>query len=141
MDSTKDAVTNKLLKWQSVEQMYKKGEEYFRWCADQEKPYTYHGMLKYLDISKASWKKYRDGSHDKYVNQLYMGMDFSNAADKLELKVLTYLEERLHGSRNVTGAIFALKNLAGWSDKQDVTSNGKEVNVPPMNITVSDKPK
>lgn len=71
-----------------------------------EGPYTFAGLYLYLGVSKSKYRK------------LQKDPDFKDAIDYAQTKMEQQYEEKLMGS-NVTGAIFALKNM-GWSDQTKI---------------------
>jgi hypothetical protein len=98
------------LKWKNEETLKKRIEKFF---ATEEKP-TLGGLANYLGITRytlAAWAK------DDEIGQL---MKWARA------EIEAIYEKRLVYSRNVTGVIFALKNM-GWTDRTDFTSDSQKV--------------
>jgi hypothetical protein len=95
--------------YNSVEELDKAVEEYF---TDEEtvKP-TVTGLALHLGFAdKSTLYEYRDRP------------EFSYPIKKALTTIEMYHEQRL-SENNVTGAIFALKNM-GWKDKQEVEQSG-----------------
>ena len=95
------------LKYKTPEELENKIDEYFEWVEEKELPVTITGATMFLGfVSKQSLYDYenRDG--------------FSYPIKRLRLAVENAYELKLH-ENNVTGSIFALKNM-GWKDKTEV---------------------
>ncbi len=114
------------LKFQSVEELQKKIEEYFSVCPKEE--WTITGLAMALDTTRQTLCNYEDG-RPEYLDTI----------KKAKLKVENGYEIDLkkHGR---TGTIFALKNF-DWKDKteQDITSGGEALN-PVLVKFLDDKP-
>lgn len=93
--------------YESVEELEKECDDYFSGC---DKP-TVTGLTLYLGFAdKTTLYDYRDRA------------EFSHPIKKALTMIESYHERRL-SENNVTGAIFALKNM-GWKDKQEVEQSG-----------------
>jgi hypothetical protein len=86
----------------------------------QIRPFTVTGLALSLDMTRQGLLDYeKKPSH----------AEFADTIKKAKLVIESYNEERLHGSSQVTGAIFNLKNNYSWVDKTetDLTSKGKSI--------------
>ena len=111
--------------YDSVEDMKKDIEKYFKECDKKGKPYTMSGLANALDMSRQSLINYSNDDN------------FFDTIKKARFKVEQQLEENaLIGTSNATFTIFNLKNNFGWVDKQEqeITSKNR------FNI-VNDLPK
>lgn len=100
------------LKFTSVEDMQNKIDAYFRYCDENDKPYTISGLALALDTCRDTLLEYQGKE------------EFSDTINKAKQKVHVFVEERLFGS-NVAGPIFNLKNNFGWKDKTDHELTGE----------------
>lgn len=133
------------LKFQSVEELEAKAEEYFKSCWVQKvnafgdpiyekdkdgkkifekpvmvqfKPYTITGLAVFLDTSRKTLLDYENSHFDSIDEE--SKKRFSNAIKKLKEKCHAYAEEQLFLNRQATGAIFNLKNNYDWKDEQQI---------------------
>lgn len=91
-------------------------DDYFEVIKTEKRPPTISGLcyhLGYADISEA----YKLRDHPIF------GQTYKRAHERL----VAYWEELLARGCNNGGAIFALKNIAGWRDNVDVTSGGEKL--------------
>ena len=94
-------------KYNTVEEMQEKIDNYFKECDNRNKPYTITGLALALDLDRKSILNYSEKE------------EFFHTIKKAKLKVENYLEERLINDTSTTGIIFNLKNNYGWKDKQE----------------------
>lgn len=114
--------------FESVEDLEKKIEEYFKNCQPKSDGFgtlldlgetaSITGLALYLGFeSRQSFYDYEKKD------------DFSYTIKRARLRIECFYERRLTGTAP-TGAIFALKNL-GWSDKQEIKHEG----IPEQRVT------
>lgn len=96
-------------KFQSVKELEKKIDEYFRKCDVNKKPYTVTGLAIALDTTRKTLLEYQERDDG-----------FSEAIIMAKARCEEYAENQLFGSKQCTGAIFTLKNNFGWRDAQEV---------------------
>lgn len=110
--------------YNSVEELEKDINNYFKMCDKREKPYTMSGLALALDMSRQSLINY---SKDE---------EFFDTIKKAKQRVETQLEENaLFNKANPTFTIFNLKNNFNWKDKQEhEISNSEETNKQLINI-------
>lgn len=147
------------LKFESVEVLKKKINDYFNACdphtkmmrvidghdreggalyKDQEVmtpqiPYTITGLARALGTTRDVLLDYESGKYDEKADDFdESGERFSNAIKDAKLRVQQNAEELLMSGMPATGPIFWLKNNAGWRDKSEVdhTSDGKRIESP-----------
>lgn len=81
-------------------------DEYFAKCDEAKEPYTVEGLAMALNMCRDTLCEYgKKGA-------------FSDTVKKAKQKVVSSVEKRLLSGANATGAIFWLKNNAGWKDEQ-----------------------
>lgn len=119
------------LKFNSPEEMNKKIEKYWDWAKEQGLNYTMTSLAAYLDIDyqtllnyencfENGWlKRCSDDEKRKYVEYI----------KRAKRKMVMYYEERLYDRAKTTGGIFALKNLFGWKDQQEIVTTNKETDI------------
>lgn len=101
--------------------MQKAIDDYFAECEKNEKPKTIMGLALALDMCRDSLCEYeKDGR-------------FSDIVKKAKARVVQEVEARLF-TGNPTGAIFWLKNHAGYRDKADVEHSG--IAIGPITINI-----
>lgn len=100
-------------------------EKYFSECDFKEKPYTISGLALALETNRQTLLNYSERP------------DYVDSLKKAKAKCEAYVEERLFGNTQVTGAIFNLKNNYGWVDKQDMNLGGQKDNPVEANLTVT----
>lgn len=98
--------TYKPLKFQSVEELQKKIDEYFDSCNEESEPITITGLALALDTSRETLCNYEEKA------------EYFDTIKRAKLRVQHAYEKRLVRRGN-GGDIFALKNF-GWVDKQEV---------------------
>lgn len=98
-------------------------QEYFETWQHKGRPITLAGLCCYLGVVRSTFADYANGKYDSKIN------NFSNTIKEAREYIENdKLEKGLLGLYNPTIAIFDLKNNHGYTDKQDVTSDGKPVN-------------
>lgn len=134
------------LKFQSVEELQGKIDEYFKSCwtyardmfgnrlKDKEeknedgtpvfvmkhtKPYTITGLAVYLDTTRETLLDYESGKYDDPEKSPEINSSFSDTIKKAKQLIYSYAEESLFVGRNPAGAIFNLKNNWNWKDKYE----------------------
>lgn len=104
-------------KFNKVEDLQKKIEEYYRTISKDGRPPSITGLAHFLGfVSRSSFYEYEQRGA------------FTDTIKRARLAIEMFYEESLLNARNAAGAIFALKNF-GWRDEQSiqVTDNRKEV--------------
>ena len=121
------------LRYSDPQELSAKIDAYFDYCdgyvtLDKEgnevpapKPYTVSGLSRWLDIDTETLRLYQ-------VREEFVGT-IKAAKQRIEEQLETELLTRTH----VTGHIFNLKNNYGWKDRQDITTNDKELPTPLLN--------
>jgi hypothetical protein len=123
------------LKFQSVEELQQKIEDYFEMCnktivkkvlnknqeiiAEVSKPYTITGLAEWLDTNRQTLINYEE--REEYFDTI------KRAKAKIEA---CYEERALLGDNNPVVSIFTLKNNFNWKDKHetDLTTGGEIIN-------------
>ncbi len=106
------------LKFQSVQELEKKIDAYFKKCDKDKKPYTITGLALALDTSRETLVNYEDRE------------EFFDTIKRAKLRCENYLEEGMITNRlNPTACIFNAKNNYGWRDKSEIdhTTDGKPI--------------
>lgn len=93
---------------QSVDDLYTRTDDYLDWCFEHDQPMTMAGLQLFLGIHRNGWGDYTTKP------------EFRDAITDVRQIVIAAYEGRLDRDR-CTGAIFALKNLAGWRDRREAT--------------------
>ena len=106
------------LKFKSKKKLEDAIEKYFEWCDETETPPTMSRLAFNLGISRQTLINY--SKKEEYFDTI------KKAKDRVEAS----LEERmLKGTVTVPGAIFALKNNYGWTDKIETENVNMNQNV------------
>lgn len=113
------------LKFKSAKQLQEKIDEYFKYCDENDKPYTITGLALHLDCSR------------DILCYMTDQQDFFDTIQRAKERILLHNEENLtRGKYNVTFGIFSLKNNFGWTEKQDINVNANaNVNNSYANLT------
>lgn len=90
-------------------------DQYF----DSTDKWTLSGLALYLGIDRQTLYNYKERN------------EFFDIIKKATRRVEAIYEERAIYENNPTGVIFALKNM-GWKDRQDFTTNDKDLVTPPI---------
>lgn len=96
----------------SPEEIELRAEQYFEYCEEEKVPITISALCYAIGFY---------GKTQLYEYEKYEG--YSYLIKRLRLRVEIGYEKRLHSS-HVAGAIFALTNIAGWDNKQEVKLEG-----------------
>lgn len=101
------------LKFQSVEDLDKKIDEYFTLCEEKKQKPLITELAYYLDTSRETLCDYKEKD------------GFSDSLKKAKQRCEIILERNLiEGKVNPTGSIFNLKNNYGWKDKTETEHSG-----------------
>lgn len=106
------------LKFQSVEELDKRIDEYFKSVGFGNDIETITGLAVYLDTSRQTLVDYKE--KPEYTDSIKRALAKCEAA----------IEKRsMLGGINATMSIFTLKNNYGWKDKteQDITTAGEKI--------------
>lgn len=108
-----------------------------QYLADEEyitdpQPPTTSGLCVALDTTRDVLLDYESGKYDEKAADYEEGSDltFSNVMKSAKLRIISEVERRmLSGEGSAAGAIFWLKNVDHWTDRQavDHTSGGGPV--------------
>ncbi len=115
-------------KWSNPEELREKIEEYFNWAEERCMKISVTGLAWYLGCSKQTLQNYEKC----YENNWLKNCDDETKKEYVDLLKDTkryiemHYEERTYDKKTVTGAIFALKNLFGWVDKQEIVNTDKK---------------
>ncbi len=112
--------------YDSPEKLQENIDKYFDSFADKDEYPTSSGLALALGFNSRS-TMYEYAKKD----------EFSNIIKKALLRVEAGYEKMLQ-KPGCTGAIFALKNVSDWKDRQDITSGDKPVNPVQIHIDNSD---
>lgn len=85
-----------------------------------QKPYTITGLALHLDTSRDVLIDYQSGKYDGEDSE------FSNTIIRAKNKIATFAETMLYTKGAATGAIFWLKNNAGWRDVSRQEHTGED---------------
>lgn len=96
------------LKFKSAEELKEKIGQYFKKMDAEKRPYSITGLALELDTSRETLLNYEQKQ------------EFFDTIKRAKLRCENFAEEKLFTARNVTGAIFNLKNNYGWVDRQEV---------------------
>lgn len=101
-------------------------EKQTQWILTEQKPYLITGLCIVLDIDRVTLIDYESGNKDLQPED--EGYDihiprFSNTIKRAKIKCQNYTENHLYAGKNVTGAIFSLKNNYSWKDTTEVTQD------------------
>lgn len=100
------------LKVRSAEELALRAIQYFEWANENDKgKYTFAGIKLFIGFSRENWREYK------------MKPDFVDVIDHIELLLEDFYEKKLHWAGSTQGAIFVLKNKAGWKDESTVNEN------------------
>jgi len=97
------------LKFETVEQLQEKIDDYFQWAEQREKPYTIAGLALFLNTDHKTIRNYE--AKDQFFQTM----------QKARLKIITDKEERLNEGKATAGIIFDLCNNNSdlYSNKHD----------------------
>lgn len=113
-------------KFDNVEDLSERIEQYFRECEEEKKRPTIIGLSLALDMARKTLLEYEKND------------EFSNTIKRAKARVAQVWEDRLFDS-GATGAIFWLKNNAGWRDVVVNEQTGEGGGPIKQEITVTDR--
>jgi hypothetical protein len=109
-------------------EMAEKAILYFEWSNKYDKgKYTYGGIRLFCNITRSTLSDYRKKP------------DFSDTIEHIETVLEDYYEKKLGWAGSTQGAIFWLKNKAGWKDEITQNQNQTVTTVQPSIISGSPK--
>ena len=103
-------------KFEDAGDLRKKIDAYFADCDAQKKPYTITGLALALGTNRQTLLRYENEYENQEIAELIRQAKARCEAD-VEQRLLT-------GKGSPAGAIFWLKNNAGWRDQTDVQVSG-----------------
>lgn len=104
--------TGRPLKVQSAQELASKALEYFKWSdANDKGKYTFAGLRLFIGFNRENWREYRQRP------------DFVDTMNQIEGILEDFFEKKLQWAGSTQGAIFWLKNKAGWKDESTVNEN------------------
>lgn len=103
-------------KWETPEEMYEAGLDYFDSREEQGRVFTIAGLALHLDLTYQGLAEYEEKKN------------FSGTVKKLKSRILDQCEERFYAFGQVAGPIFHSKQL-GMKDKTEVEQTGGTSNV------------
>lgn len=102
--------------YETPEELAAKAVEYFEWAKECDKgKFTTAGLRLFIGFTRSNWSQYKQRPA------------FSDTIDHIETLLEDFMEKKLHWGGSTQGAIFWLKNKAGWKDEteQSVTQTIK----------------
>lgn len=96
------------------EELAYKAIEYFEWCSKTKNKVTFAGLRIYIDFSRENWSDYKNNYPDYF-----------DTIRHIEQLLEAEWEAKLGWAGSTQGAIFWLKNKAGWKD--EVQQNVKQL--------------
>ena len=103
-------------KFENAGELKEKIDAYFSDCDSQKKPYTITGLALALNTNRQTLLRYENEYEDQEIADLIRQAKARCEAD-VENRLLT-------GKGSPAGAIFWLKNNAGWKDVVDTHVSG-----------------
>lgn len=94
--------------FESVEVLQNKIDEYFKYCDENNKPYTVSGLASFLEVTRQTLLNYTE-KEEFFVT-------IKKAKSKIEAQ---YEERAVLGQYNPTISIFIMKNNFGYVDKTE----------------------
>ena len=104
------------LKFNSVEELEKKIEEFYDYCEERELPLTFERLAVFLEVDRKTVYNYSEKEE--------FFPTFKRVRDRIQADLM---EKGLCGSINPTFGIFCLKNY-GYSDKQEIEATTVNTN-------------
>lgn len=95
-------------KFLTPEDLASKALEYFDWCVETKNKITFAGCRLWLNMSREDWSNYKN-------NENYT--DYFDTIRHIEQTLENEWEGKLGWAGSTQGAIFWLKNKAGWKDE------------------------
>jgi len=93
-------------KYLTPEELAYKGLEYFEWVSETKQKVTFAGLRLYVGFNRTDWSRYKN----EYT-------DYCDVMNHIELMLEAEWEGKLGWAGSTQGAIFWLKNKAGWKDE------------------------
>jgi isopenicillin N synthase-like dioxygenase len=115
-------------KYPTPEELASKALEYFDWCAETKNKITFAGFRVYVDFSRTDWHNYKNNYPD-----------YLNTINTIENLLEAEWEGKLGWAGSTQGAIFWLKNKAGWKD--EITQNQNQTVTTVQPTIIGDSPK
>lgn len=133
---SKERKVGQPLKWNNPKELQEKILEYFDWAKENDMNITITGLSWYLGCSKQTLQNYENCEDNDWLKRCSdeEKKQYVDLLKDVKRYVEMNYEERLYNRQKVTGGIFALKNLFGWVDRQEVV-NKEDNNI---NITLED---
>jgi len=103
-------------KFENAKELRGRIDAYFSDCDTQKKPYTITGLALALETNRQTLLRYENEYDDQEIADLIRQAKARCESD-VEHRLLT-------GKGSPAGAIFWLKNNAGWRDQTDVQVSG-----------------
>lgn len=114
--------------FEKPEELALKVIEYFQWSEKYDKgKYTYAGLRLFCGLTRSLLSDYRKKP------------DFNDTIEHIETVLEDYYEKKLGWAGSTQGAIFWLKNKAGWKDEITQNQNQTVTTVQPSIISGSPK--
>lgn len=106
------------LKMPTPQELAAKTVEYFEWSDQMDKgKYTFAGLRMYIGFSRENWREYKQKP------------EFVDTMNHIESVLEDFFEKKLQWAGSTQGAIFWLKNKAGWKDESTQTNINQQVAV------------
>lgn len=106
-------------KYPTPEELAYKALEYFDWCTEVDKgKFSFAELRLFVGMNRTDWHNYKHNYPD-YFNTI------SHIEEMLEAS----WEKKLSWAGSTQGAIFWLKNKAGWKDESTQNNINQSVNV------------
>lgn len=127
------------LKFESIEALQEKIDEYFSMCDNRTRevfykgvkfnvsdprPYTVTGLALHLNTNRETILDYENMNHESIDEDLQQ--QFSDTIKKAKLKIHNYAEESLWTPKITGGVIFNLVNNWNWINKQVVQNQSAD---------------
>lgn len=104
--------------YETPEELASKIMEYFEWSDENDKgKYTSAGLRFYAGLTRSNWYQYKQKP------------DFCDTLDHIETILEDFYEKKLQWAGSTQGAIFWLKNKAGWKDESTQTNINQNIAV------------
>lgn len=98
--------------FETPEELAEKVVEYFEWSDQCDKgKYTSAGLRLFIGFTRSNWHQYKNKP------------DFCDTLDHIETILEDFMEKKLQWAGSTQGAIFWLKNKAGWTDESTINNN------------------
>lgn len=99
-------------KYPTPEELAFKSIEYFEWCEETKNKITQAGLRLYINFNREDWSNYKNNYPDYF-----------DTMSHIETILESYFEAKLQWAGSTQGAIFWLKNKAGWKDESTQHQN------------------